>query len=84
MSDRVLDRFSLRGRGALVTGAARGLGQAMALALAEAGADIVAVDVEPLDAVRAAVGERGVRCATRELDFLRALTPDAAAELMVW
>ena len=83
MSDRVLDRFSLRGRGALVTGAARGLGQAMALALAEAGADIVAVDVEPLDAVGAAVGERGVRCATRELD-LRALTPDAAAELMAW
>ena len=50
MSDGVLGRFSLRGRGALVTGAARGLGAAMALALAEAGADIVAVDVEPLDA----------------------------------
>ena len=29
--------FSLRGRGALVTGAARGLGEAMALALADAG-----------------------------------------------
>ena len=32
--------------GALVTGAARGLGQAMALALAEAGADVAVVDVE--------------------------------------
>ena len=32
--------FSLRGRGALVTGAARGLGEAMALALAEAGAAV--------------------------------------------
>jgi 2-deoxy-D-gluconate 3-dehydrogenase len=63
VSDGVLDRFSLRGRGALVTGAARGLGRAMALALAEAGADIVAVDAEPLEGVSQAVAERGVRCA---------------------
>ena len=83
MSDGVLGLFSLRGKGALVTGAARGLGHAMALALAEAGADIVALDVEPLEAVSDAVAERGVRCATREVD-LRALTPEAAAELMEW
>ena len=37
----VLDRFRLNGRTALVTGGARGLGQTMAAALAEAGADIV-------------------------------------------
>jgi 2-deoxy-D-gluconate 3-dehydrogenase len=35
--------FSLQGRTALVTGANTGLGQAIAIALAEAGADIVAV-----------------------------------------
>ena len=83
MSDGVLGLFSLRGKGAVVTGAARGLGNAMALALAEAGADIVAIDVESLAAVSDAVTDRGVRCATNELD-LRALTPEDAADLIAW
>ncbi len=38
----ILDRFRLDGKTALVTGARRGLGRAMAVALAEAGAGIVA------------------------------------------
>lgn len=36
----ILDKFSLEGKIALVTGASRGLGKAMAIALAEAGADV--------------------------------------------
>jgi 2-deoxy-D-gluconate 3-dehydrogenase len=36
----ILDRFSLAGKSALVTGASRGLGQRIAIALAEAGADV--------------------------------------------
>ena len=36
----ILDKFNLTGRVALVTGGNRGLGQQMALALAEAGADV--------------------------------------------
>lgn len=38
----ILDRFKLDGKTALVTGARRGIGKAMTIALAEAGADIVA------------------------------------------
>lgn len=40
---RVLDQFKLDGKVAIVTGASRGLGAGMALALAEAGADVVLV-----------------------------------------
>jgi 2-dehydro-3-deoxy-D-gluconate 5-dehydrogenase len=40
----ILDWFKLDGKVALVTGAGQGLGQSMALALAEAGADIASLD----------------------------------------
>ena len=39
----ILDKFSLAGKTALVTGCKRGIGKAMAIALAEAGADIIGV-----------------------------------------
>lgn len=40
---RVLDQFKLEGKVALVTGCKRGIGKAMAIGLAEAGADIIGV-----------------------------------------
>jgi 2-dehydro-3-deoxy-D-gluconate 5-dehydrogenase len=59
----VLDRFRLDGRTALVTGASRGLGAAMARALAEAGADVAVHASQPLTPdrsreLREAVGNR--------------------------
>ena len=39
----ILDKFNLTGKVALVTGCKRGIGKAMAMALAEAGADIIGV-----------------------------------------
>ena len=39
----MMDKFSLEGKTALVTGCKRGIGKAMAIGLAEAGADIIGV-----------------------------------------
>ena len=41
----ILDQFNLQGKIAMVTGCSRGIGKAMAIALAEAGADIIGVSV---------------------------------------
>ena len=45
----ILDQFKLNGKVAIVTGARTGLGQGMACGLAEAGADIVGIDLYDLD-----------------------------------
>src|SRR5262249_22506985 len=57
----VLDRFRLDGRTALITGGSRGLGRAMAQALAEAGAKLILVgrDADTLDSARAELAGTG-------------------------
>ena len=45
----IIDSFRLDGKVALVTGSSRGLGQAAAVALAEAGADVALLDRSPAE-----------------------------------
>src|SRR5947209_1914537 len=59
---KTLELFDLRGKTALVTGCRRGIGMAMAVGLAEAGADIVGVSATLADEgeeVAAKVGQTG-------------------------
>ncbi len=68
----VLDQFKLDGRIALVTGCKRGIGKAMAIGLAEAGADIIGVSAS-LSAtgseVEKEVRERGRKFWAYQCDF---------------
>ncbi len=68
----ILDSFSLHGKTALVTGSKRGIGKAMAIALAEAGADIVCVSAsleESGSEVEEAVTALGRSCICYACDF---------------
>ncbi len=62
----VLDRFSLAGKTALVTGAGSGIGRALAEALAEAGADVALIGrrQEPLTETAELVRQAGRRALT--------------------
>jgi len=76
---RILDEFRLDGKVALVTGASRGLGRAMAQALAEAGADVAAVDIGDCGATREHIEKLGRKCAVFQTDIA---APGAAPMLV--
>jgi len=57
----ILNAFSLHGKVAIITGSSTGLGQGMALGLAEAGADIVGIDYVESTETKAMVEQLGRR-----------------------
>ncbi len=65
----VLDLFRLDGQLAIVTGASRGLGAAMALALAEAGADVALVARGDVSEVAARIESSGRRAIAISADL---------------
>lgn len=78
----ILEQFSLKGKVALVTGASQGLGQGMAVGLAEAGADIAGLDRTPdCNETCAQVEALGRRFINLECDLLDAPVSDLGAHV---
>jgi gluconate 5-dehydrogenase len=76
----VLDRFRLDGKRCIVTGGSRGLGREMALAIAEAGADLILVgrDRGSLEATATEIRKRGRAVALIQADVGQPLEAERA------
>lgn len=83
----ILDRFSLKGKVAIVTGAGRGLGQGIAVGFGEAGADVVctARTVEQIQDTAAQVRQTGrkalaVACDVRDMEQIESMVRNTMQE----
>ncbi len=85
MSEALTQLFSLQGKVAMITGANTGIGQAIAVSLASAGADIVAVARSSLTETQALIAQQGRRCICLPADLsdtgvINKLVSDARAQ----
>jgi len=79
----MLSLFDLSGKTAVITGASRGLGKAMALALAEAGANIVITDVLDTKEAVEEIEKAGVKAMGMHLDVTSCKEIDTVIEKTV-
>ncbi len=79
----ILDEFKLNGKVAIVTGSARGLGQAMAIGLAEAGADVALVDILDMSETKSKVEKLSRKCITITADLSKKNSVDTIVKQTV-
>lgn len=77
----ILDQFSLKGKVAIITGASTGLGQGMAIGLAEAGANIIGVGSKSMPETRTLIESRNVRFHEIICDLVSA-TPERLVQVV--
>ncbi|MCS6784535.1 MAG: SDR family oxidoreductase [Candidatus Caldarchaeum sp.] len=73
-SKPLIELFSLKGRKAVITGGASGIGRAIAERFAEAGADLVLVDVNEVgmaEVARTLSGKFGVNVSAKKVDLMK-------------
>ena len=78
-----IEKFSLKGKAAIVTGATRGLGQGIAIGLAGAGADIVGVGRSDHSQTREKIEKLGRRYLELKLDMGENTTPELVVQKTV-